>query len=280
MRDHRSISTAARRGAFRASRSSPPSLDSPGGETPAKEHRHGPAGRSCGGYSIVGVDGPDAVVYPLRCGRWCCAGCGSRLVRRTRDRVRAGLTQGPIRFLTLTSPGIETPEQSLAEFTERWKRLSLRIRRRFGGFEYAAVVELQERGNPHLHVILRGQYIPRRWLAKTAREVGFGPRVDIRQPKTDLSRYLTKSLGPGTSGDLLPSHFRRVRYSRGWSAPFPKRLKRACQGWFVAFATPVRAALSAMSRGYRVVELINGPPGHRSSRLPVFWQPLETFVGR
>jgi hypothetical protein len=182
--------------------------------------------------------------------------------------------------MTLTSPGTESPEESLAELTERWKRLSLRIGRRFGRFEYAAIVELQDRGSPHLHLIMRGPFMPFPWLAKAAREVGFGPMVDIRQPKMNLSRYLTKSLGPGTSGDLLPSHFRRVRWSRGWTPPVAKRVRRRWPTWLVAFAGPRRAAASANGLGYRVVELVHGPPDHRSSRYPVRWQTLAAFVGR
>jgi hypothetical protein len=257
-----------------------PCLDPSRGETPSKEHRHARTIRSCGGYSVVGTNGLDAGVYPLRCGRWRCGNCGARLVRRARKRILAGLGLGVVRFMTLTSPGSESPEHSLAEFTERWKRLNLRIRRRFGPFEYAAVVELQDRGSPHLHVVFRGPFIPFAWLAKTAADVGFGQMVDIRRPRSTLAGYLTKSLGPGTSGDLLPPHFRRVRWSRGWSAPMATRIRRAWRAWFVAFAGPRRAAASAVVYGYRVVELINGPPDNRSSRFPVRWQPLAAFAAR
>lgn len=258
----------------------PPFLDPSGGETASKEHRHGQSVRSCGGYSVVGVNGSDAAVYPLRCGRWRCGSCGPRLVRRARDRIRAGLAQGPTRFVTLTSPGTESLEQSFQEFSEHWKRLSLRIGRRFGRIEYAAVVELQDRGSPHLHVLLRGPFIPRPWLAKAARDVGFGRALDIRRPTSDLAGYLTKALGSGTSGDLLPSHFHRVRWSRGWSVPVVKRLRRACHAWYVAFASPRRTAASAMARGLRVVALVHGPPGRWSSHFPVRWQPLALFAAR
>jgi hypothetical protein len=255
-------------------------LDPAAGKTPSKEDRHARAVRSCGGYSIVGVNGNDAAVYPLRCKRWRCPGCGPRLVRRARDRIRAGITQGPTRFLTLTSPGTESPEQSFDELTERWKRMSLRIGRRFGAFDYVAVIEIQKRGSPHLHVIVRGPFIPLPWLARAAGEVGFGRVVDIRRPRSDLAGYLAKSLGPGTSGDLLPSHFHRVRWSRGWSTAVAKRLRRACQAWYVAFASPARTAASAAARGLRVVAFVHGPLDRLPSRFPVHWQPLALFARR
>jgi hypothetical protein len=142
------------------------------------------------------------------------------------------------------------------------------------------VVELQRRGSPHLHVIVRGPFIPFPWLARAARDVGFGRIVDICRPKPGLAGYLTKSLGPGTSGDLLPSHFHRVRWSRGWSAPVARRVRRAWPTWLVAFAGPRRAAASAVARGYRVVELVHGPPDRWPSRVPVRWQALAAFAAR
>ncbi len=255
-------------------------LDPAAGETPSKEDRHAPTVRSCGGYSIVGIDGEDASVFPLRCRRWRCGNCGPRLVRRARKRIQAGLGVGTVRFMTLTSAGGENPEQSLDKLTARWKRISNRIGRGYGPFEYAAAVELQDRGSPHIHVAFRGSYIPFPWLARAAREVGFGRAVDVRRHRSGLAGYLTKSLGPGTSGDLLPSHFRRLRWSRRWSVPAVKRLRRACQAWYVAFASPRRTARSAMARGLRVATLVHGPPERGPSRFPVRWQPLALFRGR
>jgi hypothetical protein len=257
-----------------------PWLDPLGGETPSKEHRHATVALSCGGYSVIGVDGRDAGVYPLRCRRWRCVTCGPWLVRRARKRIQAGLAAGTVRFMTLTSPGDEGEEEALGQLTRRWKRLHLRMGRRFGPIEYVAVVELQHRGSPHMHVLFRGPFVPFLWLAKAASDVGFGTVVDIRRPSSSLAGYLTKSLGPGTTGDLLPRAFRCVRWSRGWSSRIARRIRRAWRGWYVAFADPRRAAASAVEYGYRIVELINGPPDYHRSRFPVHWQALAAFAAR
>lgn len=96
MRDGHRTRECTRRPGSRPSLRSPPSLDPHCGETTGKEHRHGRTVRSCGGYSVVGVDGHD-----------------------------------------------------------------MRLGRRFPSVEYVAVAELQERGNPHLQVLVRGPFVPR-----------------------------------------------------------------------------------------------------------------------
>lgn len=59
----------------------------------------------CGGFSMIGTNGKEAGVYPLRCKRWGCRTCGPRKARATMKRVRAGMALGAVRFFTLTSPG-------------------------------------------------------------------------------------------------------------------------------------------------------------------------------
>jgi hypothetical protein len=182
--------------------------------------------------------------------------------------------------LTLTSPGDELPQESLDHLSRRWKALQLRLTRRIGRVEFLAVVELQRRGNPHLHVLLRGPVISRRHLAKAAAEVGFGRIIDVRKPPGGIAGYLTKAIGPNTSGDALPAHFRRVRWSRGWSVPTRWRGKRAWQAWYVALAETGSAAASTADRGYRLVELVHGPPSRRHLASPVRWIPVASFAGR
>jgi hypothetical protein len=255
----------------------PSDLDPPGGETPSKELRHAEHRRSCGGLSLVAVDGDWAGIYPFRCHRWRCSDCGARKVDQTRKRIRAGLERGEIWFITLTSPGDETPDVSFDQLSRRWKALHLRLTRRIGHVEYLAVVEVQRRGSPHVHLLVRGPLVPRSWLAKAAVDVGFGRILDIRPSHGGIAGYLTKAIGPNTSGDSLPVHFRRVRWSRGWTLPVVWRAKRVWQAWHVAFAGTARAAVSAVHRGYRIAELIHGPPERRRSVRPVGWWLLASL---
>jgi hypothetical protein len=102
--------------------------------------------KGCGRFSLVGIEGGRCGVYPMRCKKWSCPVCGPRKVKATLARTRAGMSMGPCRFFTLTSPGAEDAETSYAEFPARFKRFRMRLERRFGRIEYLAVVERQKRG--------------------------------------------------------------------------------------------------------------------------------------
>ncbi len=239
---------------------------------------------SCGWHSLVGTDGNEAGVYPLRCKRWDCPECGPRKARRVIARVDAGMKlPGTVRFLTLTSPAGETAEASYERFPGRWKRMHQRIVRRFGRFEYVGVVEPQKRGAAHVHVVYRGAFISQRWLSRAAAGSGFGRIADIRRrhPRlaSYLAKYLTKQLAAGSvrldergrpvRAGAVPKYFRRVRWSRGWcawTAPVPKH---AWQVWRIARVGQLHAAADARARGFEVVELVVGGGGPRHGPSPL-----------
>ena len=212
----------------------------------------------CGRFSLVGTSGNEAGVYPLRCKRWGCKVCGPRKAKATMARVRAGMRLGTVRFFTLTSPSGEDHQASYAAFPKRWKRFYMRLERRFGRIEYLAVVEPQKRGAAHVHVVYRGSYIPQRVLARLAVESGFGPIADIRlsNPRlmSYLAKYLTKELADPSVAP--PRYFRRVRYSKGWCVWVRRSGPHTWDGWQIADAVPVHAAIDAARRGFRVVELV------------------------
>lgn len=223
----------------------------------------------CGGYSLVGVDGREAGVYPLRCKRWSCPSCGVRKTRQTMGRIAAGMKLGRPRFFSLTAPGDEDAVTSWRAFPRRWKLFHQRVRRRYPGFEYVGVVEPQQRGHPHIHVLYRGGYIPRRILRGMARASGFGKVADIRDAHgatpSYLVKYLTKDLRPPAEPGKasrqpapgVPRHFRRVRMSKGWCERKEWPASRWSE-WWILDGPPAHAALNARRLGYRVVELVLG----------------------
>lgn len=211
---------------------------------------------TCGQFSLLGAKGDQAAAYFLRCKSWRCKRCGPRKVRRTIGLIQAGMAAGFIRFATFTAPGDEDTDASFREATRRWKRLRLRIERRWGKFEYFIVVEPQKRGHAHLHVLIRGpRFLPQRQLARMAAECGFGRVADIRQGQTYLpgylAKYLTKTL------DLTPAqagrYFRRVRMSRRWAEKTSWDPEHKWERWWILDAPPIVAALEARRRGYQVV---------------------------
>ncbi len=99
----------------------------------------------------------------------------------------------------------------------RWDRLRKRLGRYLGRpLTYFGTVELQRRGNPHLHFLLRDSgYIPKAVVHAACSAAGFG-FSDIRQiaPGSGV-QYVTKYLHK-SAGQVMPKGARRIRRSRDW----------------------------------------------------------------
>lgn len=125
-------------------------------------------------------------------------------------------------------------EMTVADLYAAWNRLRGRLARdRRGGpymGQYAAVVEVQERGALHLHVLLTGRFIPQRKLVGMALDAGFGRCTDIRHVRRAAreeargsAEYVTKQLvgyltKQGAAALSAKTNLRRrpLRTSRGW----------------------------------------------------------------
>jgi hypothetical protein len=59
-----------------------------------------------------------------------------------------------------------------------------------------------------------------------------------------------------------------------------RRARRVWQAWHIALADTRRTAMSAIWRGYRLIELVHGPPDRVPMTSPVRWQSVESFSGR
>jgi len=118
--------------------------------------------------------------------------------------------------------GSATPKRAYEQLPVYWSRLSMRLarlaRRREGRkLEYAAFVEEQSRGVPHLHAVATAT-ITTRELKDLATKCGFGHQAKAEPVKGSavgwyVAKYLTKSDGTMPNA---PDHHRRVRFSRNW----------------------------------------------------------------
>jgi hypothetical protein len=227
----------------------------------------------CQNQSLVGLNGRKARVTALRCRRWSCPLCAKRLRAQMVARALAGFACGePVRMLTLTSPGDEDYERSYEQLRPRWKRLRESIRRRFPGLrlEYFDVIERQQRGHAHLHVLFRGGYLPQRWVSAAAAKAGFGRIVDVRSVGKAAGRYVAKYLGkemgntPAALGfPALPRWHRRAAWSRGWAPAFAKskqQFRASLSGfaWWIFNCRPVLAAERVQRAGFDVEEIDYG----------------------
>lgn len=190
----------------------------------------------------------------IACGRWDCSWCQWRKRAAACVVLQVGLevawARGErVRFLTLTDGS--RGAMNVADFYRAWNRLRVRLaRERKGGAymkEYAAVVEVQQRGALHLHVLMTGRYIPQRKLVGMATAAGFGRCTDIREVKRvardgskGSAEYVTKQLaGYLTKGSAVAlsakTNVRRrpLRTSRGWGGGMTMRraMRLLADGW-------------------------------------------------
>jgi hypothetical protein len=159
--------------------------------------------------------------------------CGAKKARRYAGVARGGceLATERIRLVTATMPN-EDPGMSWQLLGARFGRFSERMARRLGRrLTYFGTVELQRRGNPHLHLLTRDSgYVPKAALAAAATGAGFG-FVDIRQIAPGAGvQYVTKYLHK-SAGQHMPKGVRRIRRSRDWFTESPMVKGTWGEGW-------------------------------------------------
>jgi hypothetical protein len=200
------------------------------------------------------------------CQQWACEVCGQRKARHYAGIARAGcaLSTERVRLLTISAPR-ETPVESWANLGRRWDLFRKRLTRRLGQpFAYFGTVELQRRGNPHLHVLLRDTgYVPKSAIHALGYGAGFG-FSDIRQIAPGagviyVTKYLHKS-----AGQELPKGSRRIRRSQGWYTPPPRPTCKWGPDW--VWQSVEGLALDQVERelvtaGYQVLSYVQRPDG-------------------
>jgi hypothetical protein len=117
----------------------------------------------------------------------------------------------------------EYPVERAQRMVIGWRELHRRIKRtwRYDRLDYLVVLEATQRGEPHLHILLRGNYIPQKWISEQWQQITGAFVVDIRRADGDMavSAYIAKYVGKE------PHHFgsmKRYWRSQKWDTR-PKR---------------------------------------------------------
>jgi hypothetical protein len=167
----------------------------------------------------VQIDGEWFLLLMLMgCKSWRCSVCGPKKQRQfCRDVARAAREHGLCRFLTLTlDPKKIGDADAFKLLRETWRKFRVYLKRKLGrSLGFIAILELQESGAPHLHVLV-DEFIPHAWISETWERLGGGKIVDIRRVKNldGMAWYLGKYLSK--DGMLtLPYGLRRFTTSRG-----------------------------------------------------------------
>lgn len=117
------------------------------------------------------------------CKSWHCEYCFPiRLKQLQRDAANGN----PDKFITLTSrrrPDEMTPDEAAQELVHAWRMIVQRAKREkiWTDPQYVAVFELTQNGWPHLHILIRCEYIAHSWLKARMTEYAESPNVWIKK---------------------------------------------------------------------------------------------------
>lgn len=209
------------------------------------EQLHAKAGENCSNPFaplLIGMSKKhknEAFVTKASCKSWSCPECSARMGKKwiaiALDHINK--TGGDWYFMTLTShKKVRTPRGSKKVLAHGWRKLSLRMKRAYGRFDYLRVWELHKDGAYHHHYILncpiphKRYYDSRKkqyrftcnWLKKNASECGMGYMCDFRPIYNPafvagyVAKYTLKQAAPDVARHWVKGT-RRIETSLSWS---------------------------------------------------------------
>jgi hypothetical protein len=151
----------------------------------------GPLQDRAGQYAFIRAD----------CKKLSCPRCGPKKAKKYRAAIGKRAEDHRLtRLMTLTlDPKKCAGKDSVGYLRKSFSKFRVSLLRRFGKtVSFIAVVELQNSGMAHLHVLI-GVYIDQTWISQSWQSVGGGRIVDIRMVDVHrvnayLAKYLTKDL--------------------------------------------------------------------------------------
>jgi hypothetical protein len=174
----------------------------------------------CRERTVVAEGDTYGVAVSLPCNSLTCDYCRQKRRRQLINLILAGRFE---RLVTYTSnPNVGTsPLDRACRLVNAHQKLAKRIRRLFGEYEYLAILEATEAGEPHLHVLQRGAFIPQQWLSDQMAELVGARIVDIRRAysRRKVAEYAIKHVGEASHrfGTL-----KRYWRSKNWIIEEPK----------------------------------------------------------
>jgi hypothetical protein len=180
--------------------------------------------------------------------------------RIARKWKRIGYREGIFLTLTLDPKRFCSFDQAYRAMINGWNKISTAMRKNFPEIKgYARVVELQESGNPHLHVLIFGaDFIAIEWIRKLWEEkYQLGTQIKVKKIENDKGaiRYLLKYLLKAFKGKTVDENDRAFSQkamlwavnSRGWAVSgnlislISQRLiqTNGCSDWVFVGAFPI-----------------------------------------
>jgi hypothetical protein len=166
-----------------------------------------------------------------RCGR-----CGPRLALATVAAIEVAKPHSSMVFTfrsSLSGPDLGKRED-FAAFHHSLRAMAQGIRAEGHEWETAWIVEVSQRGIPHVHLLQSGDTLPLARLLIAAREVGFGwaQTQPIRHLRT-MARYVLKAALRGLDLPLTQATqamHQHLRLNGGWLIRYTSRFWKAPDG--------------------------------------------------
>lgn len=221
---------------------------------------------SCVKSSLIGVsrDKRTLKVIPLYCHKWQCPHCGRVKKKQWIETAQKG---DPQRFITLTlrRDDSTSPGYKLEKIKKAFRKLIGKIRREIGSCEYMVVYEMTKAGTPHIHMLQRGTYIPKKWLSRVWCSLTGAYIVDIHRLKGKkevaayVAKYLIKSISTASevfAGKRVVSKSKGYVLHGGSEDDKERAEKEEIDSWTYTSMTPKEVMeLVCIQRGYQVTEL-------------------------
>lgn len=226
--------------------------------------------------SIVKMVGHNISVFRMRCKSWQCDECAPL---RRRALIREAKEGSPNRFITLTvNPAwFDSPDERASKLAAAWRGVVAAFKHRWPGrpVEYMCIFEATKMGEPHLHIIWRGAFMPQKWLSAQMRKRMGAPIVDVRRVRGQhqVANYVTKYISKrpirfGTckrywrSGGYLSKSPRQARRERNAGATFWRSRRHVCQHAEEALVAKLSIVLWGVEKlEYEIPEHWTHPPG-------------------
>lgn len=156
----------------------------------------------CTSEIAVKPDAHGGLAGPVRCKRWSCEWCHESNRRRVIAIGRAARPNGLL-TLTVNSKHYDTPEAAAEALKHGLRLLRLRLKRhpRFQNFEFLAVFEKHKSGYPHLHLLIKGSFIPWKILRSMWEQMTGSYQVHITKISSlgQAALYCAKYIGKDLS---------------------------------------------------------------------------------
>ncbi len=178
----------------------------------------------------VNQNANSGLAVPVRCKRWSCPVC-HQANRRKVIRIAKSAKPRALLTLTVSSKDYPCPQEAAEELKRALRLLRLRLKRskKLENFEFLAVFEKHKSGHPHLHLLIKGSFLPWKDLRRMWEEMTGSYMVDIRKISShgQAAMYCAKYIGKDLSSFQGCKRWWRSRgYSDGADADYqPEHLE-------------------------------------------------------